>query len=105
MGTTAKKVDTVGINTAGIAKIKDALEKYKANVKKHTVVGATKAQIEKAIKGTSSEAAFKTAATGLDSAVEDLLSYVAAYEKNLTDLLNEFVESETQTAKGAGEVP
>ena len=47
MATTAKKVDTVGINTAGIAKIKDALEKYKSNVKKNTAVGVTKAQIEK----------------------------------------------------------
>lgn len=90
MATTAKKVDTVGINTAGIAKIKDALEKYKSNVKKNTAVGVTKAQIEKAIQGTSSEAAFKTAAAGLDSAVEDLLSYVAAFEKKLDGLKGQY---------------
>lgn len=87
---TTKRDAVVGINVAGIAQIKNALATYKSNVIKHTTIGANKANVAKAIKGTSSEAAFKTAAAALDASVEDLLAFVATFDKALDNLKTQY---------------
>lgn len=83
-------IDVVGINVKGIAKIKAALEAYKKNVNSKTQVFANKANIQKAIKGTKSEAACVAAAKELDTEITELLSFVQKFEAALDNLENQY---------------
>ena len=79
--------NTIGINVGGIEKIKKAISDYKAAVKKKADIGAKKSLIEKAIKGTKSEAALKTMCTRIDDEINNMLNDLDKYSKYLDTFL------------------
>ena len=98
MGLTKLKIDPgtssdaiLGINQAGIAQIKAAIDKYTKIVQDTINVSANTANIEKAIKGTGSEANIKQANKNLTAALNALLTSLfispTVFKSGLSDLL------------------
>ena len=76
-----------GINVQGIEKIKTALEAYRQTVQSNIDIGAKKAKIQAAIKGTNSETVVGDAIKELETSVNNLLSFVDKFNNYLTNTL------------------
>lgn len=83
MATTAS---TTGINTAGLSKIKVALEAYRNAVSRKCNVSATTAQVQAAVKGTSSEATLRQMALAIDTKMKQYISQLNQYDKLLDSM-------------------
>ena len=64
---------TTGINEAGIPKMISSISAYKDTIKKKVELTTSDKKIEAAIKGTSTEAAFKTMLVNIEQQMESLL--------------------------------
>lgn len=85
---------TIGINTAGISKIKAAIEQYKNTIKSsYNKINVTTGQIKKAIKGSNSV----TTLTKMNSAMQ--LSLSNLLDKYLTNLTNDLSAIQTSYQK------
>ena len=60
-------------------------------------IAATNILVQNAIKGSASEAAFKTAAKQLEAEIEGLLSFVDYYKKVLTEIEAKYKRFDTGT--------
>jgi Mg2+ and Co2+ transporter CorA len=90
--------NTVGINVSGIEKIKKAISDYKSAVKKKADIGAKKSVIEKAIKGTKSEAALKTLCNTIDKEINNMLNDLDKYSKYLDTLAATYKKSDSDNS-------
>ena len=92
MATTAS---TTGINTAGMSKVKVALESYRNAVAKKCDVSATTAQVQAAVKGTSSEASLRTMAVAIDTKMKAYIAQLNQYDKLLDTMKNSYTTNDT----------
>ena len=95
--TSSEKI--VGINQAGIAQIKAAIDKYTKIVQDTINVSANTANIEKAIKGTGSEANIKQANKNLTAALNALLTSLNKYKTSLDQVLASYQKSDASNEK------
>ena len=88
--------NTIGLNVSGIEKMKSAVSSYKAAIKKKADIGAKKAVIEKAIKGTKSEASLKSYCVRIEDQINSILRYLDAYTKYLDTLADTYKKSDSE---------
>lgn len=92
---TAKTTQTYGINVNKISKISTALDNYKAAVKKKCNMAASKAQIEKAIKGTASETSLTKMYNTIDVKMKSYLDLLDQYTKILATMKTSYQKNDT----------
>lgn len=90
--------NTIGINISGIEKMKKAIASYKAAIKKKADIGAKKSLIEKAIKGTKSEAALNAMCTRIDAEIVSMLNDLDKYSKYLDTLAATYKKNDTDNS-------
>ena len=92
MATTAS---TTGINTAGLSKIKSALNAYRNSVSRTCNVSATAAQVQAAVKGTSSERTLKQMAAAIDAKMRQYISQLNQYDRLLDTMKGAYTTNDS----------
>ena len=91
MATTA---NTTGITLSGIGKVKSALDNYRAAVIKKCNVSATAAQVQAAIKGSTSENTLKAMANAIDTKMKDYIRQLNQYDNLLDEMKSSYVSND-----------
>ena len=83
--TSSEKI--VGISQSGVAQIKAAIDKYIKTIQDAINVSANTANIEKAIKGSGSEANFKQASKDANAGLKAEINYLTKFKTSLDNIL------------------
>ncbi|MCX4248768.1 MAG: hypothetical protein OSJ65_03280 [Bacilli bacterium] len=86
-----------GINTAGIAKMQQAVQDYKNSLVKLTNISASKAEIQAAIKGTSVEAQATQLVQTIDSQITALFSSLDGFQNKIASLASNYTKYDTSS--------
>lgn len=86
-----------GINTAGIAKMQQAVQDYKNSLVKLTNISASKAEIQAAIKGTSVEAQATQLINTIDSQITALFNSLDGFQNKISSLANNYTKYDTSS--------
>lgn len=89
---------TTGINAAGVTKIKNSINQYVENIQKGISVAASTANIEKAIKGSSSEASLRQMNKDLTMTLSNLMNNIKQYNTMLDTILANYKSSDASNA-------
>ena len=77
---------TIGINEQGIEKIVNAIDNYEKNLKKKINMVATKSEIQKAIKGSTSVTNITKMTQNIENRMESLLNGLHVYKNILEEM-------------------
>ena len=89
---------TVGINTAKISAMQKALNDYIASVNKNAKIAASRANIQKAIKGSASENSLIELNKKIDAEFEELTSKLTQFSTILDEMKNEYTKNDTSNS-------
>ncbi len=95
MATTAKT--TTGINVSGLNKIVSAIDSYKSNLNKSSIaVNASVANIQQAIKGSTSEKDITKANTLLTANMKAMLDNLDQYKTMINQVISNYKSNDAQ---------
>lgn len=97
MATTASTT-TTGISESGITKIKDSINEYVTEIQKTALIGENNANIESAIKGSSSEASLRQMNKDISADLARLVSSLKEYNVILDNILASYKSNDTNNA-------
>jgi Mg2+ and Co2+ transporter CorA len=86
-----------GINTAGIAKMQQAVQDYKNSLVKLTNISASKSEIQAAIKGTSVEAQATTLINTIDQQITVLFQSLDRFQNRISTLASNYSKYDTSS--------
>ena len=86
---------TVGINTAKISSMKKALNDYIAAVNKNVEIAASRANIQKAIKGSSTENSLMELNKKIDAEFAEVTSKLNQFSSILDEMKTEYSKNDT----------
>lgn len=89
---------TKGISAAGVTKIKNSLNSYVEGVQRAISISATTAQMEQAIKGSSSEATLRQMNRDITTELGRLFNVLKGYNTTLDNILASYKSSDTSNA-------
>lgn len=89
---------TTGISANGIAKVKSAINNYVEHVQKGISIAASTANIEKAIKGSSSEASLRQMNKDITVTLGNLLNNIKLYNNQLDTILANYKSNDASNA-------
>lgn len=90
--------DVVGINEAGIEKIKIAIDDYIKAVTKSTTIEATEAEIKRAIKGTAVETQVKTLAAQVDQRIEQVVRSLSDFKNKIDTVKSNYAKYDSSSS-------
>lgn len=97
MATTAAST-TTGISASGITKIKNSINLFVAGMQNGISVAANTANIEKAIKGSSSEASLRQMNKDITAELGRLMNALKEYNTTLDNILASYKSNDTNNA-------
>ncbi len=89
---------TTGISAIGVTKIKNSLNSYVDRLQRAISISANTAQIEQAIKGSSSEASLRQMNRDITTELGRFLNVVKEYNTTLDNILASYKSSDTSNA-------
>ena len=96
MATVKSSVNTTtGINIAGVPKIQKAIENYRKSLTKKIDLVATKTEVQKAVKGTASEANLKAMSEAIEQQMKSLLNNLSGYERSFEKMVDSYKTHDT----------
>ncbi len=86
---------TVGINTAKISAMQKALSDYISAVNKNVEIAASRANIQKAIKGSATETSLIELNKRIDAEFAEVTSKLSQFSTILDEMKNEYTKNDT----------